>query len=112
MLKERNRLKKEKEFKTVLREGKGYKSRSLLLKVLEKKEGEPRFGFVVSKKISNKAVRRNKLKRQLREAVRPFLPEMKKVDAAIIAFPQAGEKNFEELKKEIGGLLQRAEIVD
>ncbi len=110
MLAKENRLKKEKEIKRVLREGKSYKSRSLLLKVLKKETtDEPRFGFIVSKKVSSKASARNKVKRRLREAVRPFLPDLKQgLDAVIIAFPEAGERSFEEIKQEVSNLLERA----
>ncbi len=109
MLAKENRLKKEKEIKKVLREGRGYKSRSLLLKVLEKETADkPRFGFIVSKRVSNKASARNKVKRRLREAVRGSLSEIRQgLDAVIIAFPEAGERSFEEIKQEVSSLLER-----
>ncbi len=37
----------------------------------------PRFGFVVSKKISNKAVERNRIKRMLRQALLSLLSKFK-----------------------------------
>ncbi len=111
MLPKKNRLKKEKDFKKVLREGKGLKSRSLFLKVLGKSEGATRFGFVVSKKVSNKASDRNKIKRWLRETVRPLLSEIKEpVDGVIIAFPESKNKSFEEINKEVKMLFKRAAL--
>lgn len=112
MLSKKNRLKKEKEIKEVLRKGKSYKSRSLFLKVLKKETADkPRFGFIVSKKVSNKASARNRVKRRLREAVRPFLPGLRQgLDAVIIAFPEAGERSFKEIKQEVASLLKRVKL--
>ena len=36
-----------------------------------------RFGFVVSTKLDKRAVKRNRVKRVFREAIRPLLPEIK-----------------------------------
>ena len=39
-------------------------------------QSKPRFGFIVSTKISSQAVVRNRLRRLLREAIRPLLPSI------------------------------------
>lgn len=75
MLPKTNRLIKEEDFRKVFR-SRNKKSCPLFdLFVLEKENSVPsRFGFIVSNKISKKAVLRNRAKRLLRESVKG-LPE-------------------------------------
>lgn len=61
-------------------------------------------GFTVSKKVSKLAVKRNKIKRRLREIYRlnnAVLPE--KILLVIRALPNAADFDFYELKKEVVG---------
>jgi len=54
----------------------GTRSRARYLQISAVKTGKPttRFAFIVSNKISKRATARNRVKRLLREAVRPMLP--------------------------------------
>ncbi len=66
-----NRLKKEKDFKNVFSLGKHFNLNSVgIIRFKENNQIKTRFGFVVSKKVSLKAVKRNRIKRILREQVR------------------------------------------
>lgn len=59
-------------------------------------------GFVVSKKVSKSAVKRNKIKRRLREIYRrnrDMLPA--NISIVIQVLPQAAEASFDEIKREI-----------
>lgn len=70
--------------------------------------GLPRFAFVVSKKISNKATKRNRVKRLIGEAVRSLIPEIKKpADFIIMAKPKILEKELLEIKEELKKLLAK-----
>ena len=69
-----------------------------------------RFGFLVSKRIGNAAVR-NKVKRRLREAVR-LNPVKSGWDAIFIVRRGAGSAKYQDLKDAIDNLLQRANLVD
>lgn len=70
-----------------------------------------RFGFVVSLIVSKKAVRRNKLRRQLHEIARHVLPAcMGGYDCVIRAYPGADELRFEEVKRHTHILLQKVGI--
>jgi ribonuclease P protein component len=62
-------LRKNKQFQTVYRIGKSYANRQLVLYVLVNKGGERRVGFAAGKRLGN-AVKRNRVKRLLREAYR------------------------------------------
>jgi len=112
MLKQQNRLKKEQDFKWVLKKGKGLREKNIFFKFLVNNLDEPRFGFVVSKKISNKAVVRNKVKRRMREAVHNTLSEVEmSVDGAFIALKGIEEDSFQEIEEVIVLLLKRAGII-
>lgn len=62
----------------------------------------PKAGIVVSKKLSNKAVVRNKLKRRLRAALQVVLPEIKQeLHFVVLPNRRALTATVEELIKEI-----------
>lgn len=106
MLAKENRLKKQKEFDGVFKKGRGLRSDSLFLKFVKNETGKTKIAFVVSKKVSNKAVDRNKIKRRLREAVRE-VGFNQGFDIIIIAQPQALEKDFKGIREEIKSLFKK-----
>lgn len=88
MLLKQNRLTKKKDFENVFKKGQGAKSGFLLLKFIPNKLDHTRFAFVVSQKVSKKAVQRNKIKRYLREKVRLEMAKVKKgLDCVLVVFP-------------------------
>lgn len=114
MLPKENRLKKKKDFEDVFEKGKGFKQAFLFLKAKKNNLKTSRFGFVVGKKVSNKAVVRNQIKRRLREAVRHKLSQVKPSqikscqDVVIVALPGAGDKSFPDIDKAINNLFKKA----
>ena len=66
-----------------------------------------RVGIIVSKKLSNKAVVRNKLKRRLRAALQNVLPEISDSHLVILPNRRAIDATVEELKNEIRNILQK-----
>lgn len=95
----KNRLLKKKDFEKVFQKGKGFKRDFIYLKFVNNNLNYSRFGFVISKKVSKKAVFRNKIKRQLRHAVKNFISKIKKnKDIVIIILYQPKElKNLNSL---------------
>lgn len=77
MLKKINRLQKRGDFEWLRDEGQLFPGKLFGMSLLKEGEGENRFGFVISKKISKKAVDRNRIKRLLAEAVRNNLGLLK-----------------------------------
>ena len=64
-----------------------------------------RFGFVVSSKVSNKAVVRNKIKRRLREIIRKEINSISSsYDIVIVAKKTAVGLDFKDFKKAVIGL--------
>ncbi|MBU4210063.1 ribonuclease P protein component [Patescibacteria group bacterium] len=79
MLKKINIIRLKKEFEEIRTRGEIHQSPIFGLVTLDiRSEGESRFGFVISKKISKKAVVRNKIRRLLAESVRVNLKNIKK----------------------------------
>jgi ribonuclease P protein component len=72
MLKSRHRLKKQADFLRVLKEGKRYHDKSVAIAQLANFLGFPRFGVIVSKKVSKKAVVRNKIRRVILAILEPY----------------------------------------
>lgn len=111
MLKRENRLTKDKEFKHVFEKGRSFKENSLFLKISANDLDSFRIGIIVSKKVSKKAVKRNKIKRQIREIVRES--NLKNgFDLVIVTYPTISLKTFEEIKKELNNLFKKAKCSD
>ena len=85
MLPQKNRLRKEKDFRRVLKEGQSIRASGLALKFLKNRASFPRFGIVVSKSIDKRAVKRNYIKRFITETIRKELhAPLLGMDAVII----------------------------
>ena len=67
-------LKKRSDFLIVQRQGRKWVSSGLILQYKENGLNQSRIGFTVSKKVSKSAVKRNRIKRRLREAAADILP--------------------------------------
>jgi len=112
MLPKKNRLKKKKDFERVFKGGKSFKKGFLILRFKENDLKINRFGFVVSKKISKKAVKRNQIKRRLREVVRSNIDFYKKgFDLVYISLPGLEKQNFQKIKDTILFLLNKSKIL-
>ena len=113
MLPKENRLKKKKDFEKLFEEGKSFREKFLALKINKNSLNNNRFGFIVSKKVSKKAVMRNKIKRQLREIVRKEIDNYQKgFDIAIIALPGIESKSFEEMSQALECVLKKIKILN
>jgi ribonuclease P protein component len=72
-----------------------------------------RIGFVVSKRISKRAVDRNYIKRLLSEAARAVLPRLPDgVDIVVTARQQASTANLRTLEQDLLTLLRRAHLLE
>jgi len=106
----RQRLTGSKRFSQIHAEGGSAANRLLVIRYLANGSDCSRFGFLVSKRIGNAAVR-NRVKRRLREAVR-LNPVKDGWDALFIARRGTGTAKYRELKEATDNLLRRAKMVD
>lgn len=70
-----------------------------------------KIGFVVGKKVSKSAVKRNRIKRQMREVARLMLKEDKLKSSftlALIAKPLILGKKYEEIRSDIENVLKKS----
>ena len=112
MFPKENRLKKTKDFDKVFSKGRSFKKRLFILKKNKNSFGFSRLGFIVNKKVSKKAVIRNKTKRRMRETVKNLFPKIEKGwDIVLTALPGIEKEEFGELKKNIEEILKDAEIL-
>ncbi|MCX6764615.1 MAG: ribonuclease P protein component [Candidatus Nealsonbacteria bacterium] len=113
MLPLKNRLKKKKDFDEVFKKGKGIEGFFLFLKIKNNDLKESRFGFIVSQKVSKKAVIRNKTKRRMRAAVTNRKNFIKKgLDIVVMAKKGAERKNFLEIEEELVNLLKKIKVLE
>ena len=90
-------------------------TKSFILQMCPNEKKQTRIGFTVSKKISKKAVVRNRLRRQMREIVRlsPVLQEKyPSHDFVLIARSEALERPFQQLEEDFDYLLDHLHKMD
>jgi ribonuclease P protein component len=109
-MKKRERLKARKDFVSVYRKGRAWANQLLVLRALPRNLPHYRCGFVVSKRVG-KAVVRNRLKRRLKEGLRP-LTVQPGWDLILLARPPAATASYHELREAIVNLLSRARLLD
>ncbi|WP_114240984.1 ribonuclease P protein component [Dyella sp. C9] len=73
--------------------------------------GHPRLGLAISKRVSKRAVDRNRIKRLVRESFRQVRLELPAVDLMVMAREQAASLPGPELLAELHGLWKRLRTV-
>jgi len=106
------RLKSKHDFKKVYKYGRSYANIYLVIYVYKKKDNQkPRVGFSVSKKIGS-AVVRNKIKRRMREVLRPLMGLLiKNVDIIFIARKKINGATYQDIKCSINKLLKKMSLI-
>ncbi len=125
MLPRENRLRKMKEWEILFQEGRFVAGKLVNLKIWEvnpakypKRDfstGDLKIGFAVGLKISKSAVKRNRVKRQMREVVRLLLKENKLKQGffvGVLAKSEIVGSEYGEIEKDIKGVLVKARILN
>ena len=99
MLAIKYRLTKQKDFDNVWQTGRSNFNEALGIKVSKNKRANSRFGFIVSAKISKKAIDRNQIKRRLRQVIKDNIKEIRPgYDVVIVTQPAIINKEYKEIK--------------
>ncbi len=100
MLSKDSRIGSPDKIKRLLRSGLEAKSKKLTFRYEESQEELSQFAVVVSGKISKKAVERNKLRRQIMEAIKKELSSLKK-SYNMVVIARALDASYQELQDNI-----------
>jgi ribonuclease P protein component len=108
VLKKINRIGSRKEFLEVKNKGVMNYSPIFGWLSLENNDDQKKFGFVISKKISKRAVDRNKIKRRLAESIKKHLNDFEKgIRIVFLTKKEILNKNIKEIEEEISKILDR-----
>lgn len=111
MLPRKNRIDK-KLFPEFMKKAKTFSSENMYLKAAYGCSKDKAFAFVVSLKVSKKAVERNKLKRRARAITSPLLQNIPNgICAAVFFKPAIMGKKYIAIKDELLSLYKKAKIV-
>ena len=84
MLKKSNRIQNQRLIQKLGRDGQSYKTRHFVFRFLPSDLSDSKFAISISKKVSPKAVHRNKLKRQIAESLRNRIKTFKDAIVCLI----------------------------
>lgn len=104
-------LKKKKDFSEVFKKGRKIQGNFLYIKAISNNLKQSRFGIIISKKVAQKAVLRNKIKRRTRAVLKENLPRVK-TNIDCVVFFLFLPKDFNLLKKDIEESFKKLKLYD
>lgn len=112
MLPRANRLSRRNDFKIILR-GKRINTLHFSAKLVKNSLPVSRFALIIPSRLVRSAVKRNYLKRTIREAIRNKLKSIKKgVDVIVILSSKIEKPTFDAVRREIFELFLKAGLLD
>ncbi|HTL88547.1 MAG TPA: ribonuclease P protein component [Leptolyngbya sp.] len=113
MLPPENRLRHRRDFDAVYQRGSRRGSRCFTLRVLKRPGQATQIGISISRKVSKRAVVRNRIKRQIRAILREFLPYTRSGFSIVIGVRlEATECDYPQFLQELKQLLIKAEVLN
>ena len=108
-MKKINIIKESKDFEKIIKNNKSFRTKYFYIYIQRKEEKNYRFGISVGKKIGN-AVRRNKIKRQLKEIISQNTYQ-KNFDCIIIVRREINSADFLQIKEDLNKNLKELFIM-
>lgn len=108
-MKKQNIIKKSQDFEKIIKNNKSFKSKYFYIYKEKQEDNNYHFGISVGKKIGN-AVRRNKVKRQLKEILSKN-DYQKNFDCIIIVRREINNADFQEIKEDLNNALKKISII-
>lgn len=106
------RLKRRSDFGRIYSRGRSNATDLIVVYVLQTRDDSTKIGFSVSKKLGD-AVARNRVRRLLREAVRPYLPQLKTgYSVIVLARVKAGTATLSQFTVALDKLFSKLGILD
>lgn len=113
MLPKKNRLVKKEDYEKVWKYGKSLFEKIVSLRAQKNNLNISRFGFIVGLKVSKKAVKRNRIRRQLQEIIRLKIKTIKPgYDILIVALPKILDKKYWEIDEVIEKGLKKMGLLE
>lgn len=113
MLPKINRLRKKQDFDRVFKKSITVKTGYFVFKAAKNDLGIKRVAFIVSQKVSKKAVIRNQIRRRLSAATNLEFKNIKEgADMVFIALPQIKEADSQKINKEVFSALNKARLLN
>ena len=106
-LNKKNRLKKKKDFEEVFKQGKAAKGNFLFAKYRKNDLDYPRIAFIVSAKVSRKAVVRNRIRRVLSDISKTRLKELGPVDIILIADKRVADAPRDKIEQDLEAVFRK-----
>ncbi len=110
-LKKHERLRKQKEFERIFSHGRSIGGSTVALYFLQNSLNYPRAGFIASKKVSKRAVDRNRAKRLMREVFRLNKHKLKNFDIVFIARKGILGKKYQDVESDFLRLATRVGLL-
>ncbi len=103
MLNKRNRISGERLIIKLSRQGEAYKTKFFVFKYLPSHFPESKFALSISKKIAPKAVKRNRLRRQISDALRLYINQIQKPIVCLVIQKKGTPEiiQFETIKNQV-----------
>lgn len=112
MLSKEHRLRKERDFDRVFKKGEKVFSHPFSLRCIDNGLPVSRFAVVVGGRVSKKAVERNRVRRRIREQIRPLLPSLRSgKDVSLSALPAAKGLSSAELGAALKKAFKKARLL-
>lgn len=106
------RLRHTHDFQRLRREGRSYPHPLMVMSIAPNMLAHNRYGFITSKHLG-KAVKRNRIRRRIREAVRLLHPQLKSgYDIVFVARLPLVEQPFDIVQRTISDLFQQAGLLE